>query len=226
MASEFEDKSLLIIEEYVEIIREVERAIFTNRYNLSEKHFNIFATNSISILYAIWEGCVQKLFGVYIDDINKEEVELFSLSNNLIIFCKERTFRQLKEYPKKAGQKISYIKKMKDFYSQDIHEVPRIIDTESNIGLEVLNRLLKQFNIEEYPEYWEDYKYPNPNLKESLSMFLRLRNTVAHGAELLPDEAIDHGMYERFKKLVLDLMYDLRSRMLNSLNSQTYKNIS
>lgn len=224
MTIEFENKSLSLIEERQEVITEIERAIFTSRYSLTSKHFTIFSTNSISILYSIWEGFVQKLFGIYIDEINKEEIELFSLCDNLIIFCKERNFRQLKEYPLKNRRKIFYIKQLKTFYSNDIHLIPRVIDTESNIGLEVLNRLLEQFNIETYPEHWGIYKYPNPNLKENLKLFLKLRNTVAHGAELLPEESIDQMMYERFKKLCVDLMYDLREKMLDSLKNKKYKN--
>lgn len=224
MTIEFGNKSLALIEERQEVITEIERAIFTSRYELTSKHFTIFSTNSISILYSIWEGFVQKLFGLYIDEINKEEIELFSLCDNLIVFCKERNFRQLKEYPQKNRSKILYIKQLKSFYSNDIQLIPRVIDTESNIGLEVLNKLLEHFNIEIYPEHWGIYKYPNPNLKENLKLFLKLRNTVAHGAELLPEESIDQKMYERFKILSLDLMFDLREKMLYSLEYKKYKN--
>lgn len=224
MALDFENKSLLLIEESQEVIREIERAIFTKRYELSSKHFTIFSTNSISILYSIWEGFIQKIFGLYIDEINKEEIELFSLCDNLIILCKEKKFRQLKEYPQKSGGKISFIKKLKEFYSRDVHLIPRVINTESNVGFEVLNRLLEQFNIETYSEQWGNYKYPNPNLKENLFLFLKLRNTVAHGGELLPEESIDQKMYLRFKNLTLDLMYDLRDKMLDSLTNKKYKN--
>lgn len=224
MKLEFENNSLLLIEECQEVIREIERAIFTRRYELSNTHFIIFSTNSISILYSIWEGFIQKIFGLYIDEINKKDIELFSLTDNLIIFCKERKFRQLKEYPQKNKAKIIFIKKLKDFYSTDNHSIPSLIDTESNVGYEVLNRLLDQFNIETYPEHWEEYQYPKPNLKENLSLFLKLRNTVAHGGELLPEDSIDQKMYERFKKMTLDLMYDIRYKMTNSLINEKYKN--
>lgn len=224
MPPEFENKSLILIEERQAVITEIERAIFTSRYELTSKHFTIFSTNSISILYSIWEGFVQNLFGLFIDEINKQQIELFSLCDSLIIYCQERKFRQLKEYPQKSKGKISYMKKLKTFYANEVHLIPRVLDTESNIGFEVLNRLLEQFNLEIYPEHWGIYKYPNPNLKENLLLFLRLRNTVAHGGELLPEESIDKKMYERFKKLSLDLMYDLRGKMLNSLKNEKYKN--
>lgn len=224
MGLEFETKSLALIEERQGVITEIERAIFTNRYNLSDKHYTIFSTNSISILYAIWEGFIHKLFGLYIDGINKEENDLFSLSDNLIIFCSEKKFRQLKEYPQKVKKKISYFRELKIFYSGEKHPIPRDVDTESNVGYEVLNKLLSQFNLKTYPEQWKNYKYPNPNLKENLSMFLRLRNTIAHGGELLPEESINQKSYERYKRLCIDLMYDLRIKMLGNLKNKEYSN--
>lgn len=223
MLREFESKSLALISERQTLITEMERAIFTKRYELSETHYKLFSTNSISILYSMWEGYVQNLFGLYIDEINKEEISFFELSNNLIVFCKERNFRQLKEYPNKIGQKISYIKKLKTFYSNDVHQIPRVVDTESNIGFDVLNRLLENFSLETYPENWEAHKHPKPNLKENLKTFLRLRNTVSHGGELLPNESIDQNMYNRFKKLSLDLMYDIREKMIFALKNKKYK---
>lgn len=223
MLEEFEAKSEALISERQILITEIERAIYTKRYELSETHYKLFSTNSISILYSMWEGFVQNLFGLYIDEINKEEIPLFNLSNNLIIFCKERNFRQLKEYPNKVGQKISYMKKLKLFYTQDVHEIPRTVDTESNIGFEVLNKLLENFNLGTYPESWEKYKYPEPNLKENFKTFLRLRNTVAHGGELLPNESIDQKVFNRFKNLTLDMMYDIREKMIFAIKKTKYK---
>ncbi len=223
MLEEFEAKSESLISERQILITEIERAIYTKRYELSETHFKLFSTNSISMLYSMWEGFIQNLFGLYIDEINKEEIPLFNLSNNLIIFCKERNFRQLKEYPNKIGQKISYMKKLKSFYTQDVHEIPRTVDTESNIGFEVLNKLLENFNLETYPESWESYKYPEPNLKENFKTFLRLRNSVAHGGELLPNESIDQKVFNRFKNLTLDMMYDIREKMIFAIKQTRYK---
>lgn len=221
---EFETKSLTLVEGRQSVITEIERAIFTNRYNLSEKHFIIFSKNSISILYSIWEGFVREIFSIFIDEINSEGAGFFGMADNIIIFCCEREFRQLKDYPLKVRKKISYFKKLKEFYSNEIRRVPRDVDTESNVGFEVLNKLLIQFNLETYPEQWGKYKYPAPNLKENLSMFLRLRNTIAHGGELLPEESISQENYKRYKNLCVDLMYDLRIKLMKGLTSKKYLN--
>ena len=47
------------IDERESIMFEIERALFTRRYNLSSKHQNIFWAHSISMLYSVWEGFVQ-----------------------------------------------------------------------------------------------------------------------------------------------------------------------
>ena len=50
------------IEERLTVLFEIERSIFTKRYSLSLKHQEIFATQSISMFYSIWEGFVQTAF--------------------------------------------------------------------------------------------------------------------------------------------------------------------
>ncbi len=60
-----------IIEERISVLFEIERAIFTRRYSLSSKHQDIFSTQSISMIYSLWESFIQKSFNLYIDELNK-----------------------------------------------------------------------------------------------------------------------------------------------------------
>ena len=60
-----------IIEERVSVLFEIERAVFTERYGLSLKHQELFSIQSISMIYSLWEGFVQKSFNLYIDELNK-----------------------------------------------------------------------------------------------------------------------------------------------------------
>ena len=56
MIEEFETKLIGLIEERQTVIFEIERALFTKRYKLSNKHFEIFAVQSIAMLYSITTG--------------------------------------------------------------------------------------------------------------------------------------------------------------------------
>jgi len=45
---------------------------------------------------------------------------------------------------------------------------------------------------------------------------------VAHGGDLVSEDKIDQKLYARFKKLVIDLMYEIRLKMLYGLKHQTF----
>ena len=223
---EFDNKLQEVIAERVTVIFELERTIFTRRYNLSKIHQDILSTQSISILYSIWEGFVQTSFNLFIDELNKFELEVYEFCDEIVIHQMETSFKQLKEYPNRTSQKIKYLQSLKSFYSLNKHPLSRVINTQSNVGLSVLNKILLTFSLEPFPEHWQNYTYPNSNLKDSMELFLKLRNTVAHGGDLMSDERIDHEVFERFKTLILDLMYELRSKMLTGLSNESFKKLT
>lgn len=211
-----------IIDERMSVLFEIERAIFTRRYSLSSKHQDIFSTQSISMIYSLWESFIQKSFNLYIDELNKLGRDLYDFCDEIVIHHMENSFKQFKEYPEKNNRKINFFTSLKAFHISDSCTISRVVNTESNVGFNVLNKLLKSFELKEFPEHWNDYAYPNPNLKDSLDLFLRLRNSVAHGGDLVSEDKIDQKVYIRFKNLVTDLMYEIRLKMLYGLNHKTF----
>ena len=210
------------IEERLTVLFEIERAIFTKRYSLSLKHQEIFATQSISMIYSIWEGFVQTSFNLYIDELNKIDIELYTFCDGIVIHHMENSFKQFREYPNKDKQKIKFFKDIKAFHDKTSKPISRVVNTQSNVSFSVLNKLLKTFSLEPFHEHWKDYKHPNPNLKESMDFFLKLRNTVAHGGDLVSEEKVNQSVYNRFRNLVRDLMYEIRLKMLDGLERQTF----
>jgi RiboL-PSP-HEPN len=211
-----------LIEERTTVLFEIERAIFTKRYSLSSKHKDIFSRQSVSMVYSIWEGFVQKSFNIYIDELNEFDVNFYNFDDGIVIHHMEKSFKQFKEYPAKDTKKINFFKSLKEFHTNNNCSISRIVNTESNVGFDVLNKLLKSFSLEQFPEHWEEYSHPNPNLKESLNLFLRLRNAIAHGGDLTLEENVDQQVYSRFNKLVTDLMYEVRLKMLNGIENRTF----
>lgn len=211
-----------IIEERISVLFEIERAIFTKRYSLSSKHQDIFSTQSISMVYSVWESFIQKSFNLYIDELNKVGIDFHDFCDEIIIHHMENSFKQFKEYPGNDNKKVKFFASLRVFHTSSNCSISRVVNTESNVGFNVLNKLLKSFALEKFPEHWKDYAYPNPNLKDSLDLFLRLRNAVAHGGDLTSEERIDQTVYDRFKKLVIDLMYEIRLRMLCGLKDKTF----
>ena len=219
----FDSEIQLVIEERQSILFEVEKTIFTKRYALSTKNRDIFSAQSISTIYSVWEGFIQIAFGLYIDEINKESFEIHELYDEIIIHHMENSFKQFQEYPQKNIKKSKFFMDLKNFYSSDqIHEISKIINTESNVSFDVLNKLLEKFSLEKFPEHWGIYTHPQSNLKETMNLLLKLRNEVAHRGKL-DSYKIDQNLYSRFRILVIDIMYEVREKMLGGLRNKTFK---
>ena len=219
---QFEQEIQDLITEREDILFEIERVLFTKRYKLAQKHLNIFAVQSVSMIYAIWEGFIQQSFEKYIAYINLQGVEFGVFSTELKVFHMENTFRQFVQYPQKDKYKAKFYDNLALFYAQTQQRLYPKVNTQSNVGFEELNAILKSFCLAPFPDHWEIYKHPNPNLKEILKTFLRYRNGVAHGGDISSEEKITQDTYAKYKKLVIDLMYAISEKMMEGITNQTY----
>jgi hypothetical protein len=156
------------------------------RYGFSERDEQLFLSYSIPIVYSIWEGFVQTSFQIYIRELNKLEIKIDNVCEPILVYHMESAFRQFKQYPnpKSDEDKPKIVKKKVDFfnalglfYKSNTLEIHPNINTESNVGFNVLNRILNDFNLEKIPEYPE----PKYSLKDELHTLLQIRNAVAHG---------------------------------------------
>lgn len=219
----FLQSHLDIIDEREIVLLEIERALFTQRYRLNQTHFDILSVQSISMIYSIWEGFVQKTFQQYIYYLNSLNIGFNELKDEIAIFHMENKFKQFNEYPKKTKGKISFYEQLSEHFANTSIPIYSSINTESNVSFEVLNRILKQFALEPFTEQWgEDYHYPKPNLKEMMTTFLRYRNGIAHGGDISSEEKVTVEVYEKYKKLVTDLMYGIYEKLQNAIENESY----
>lgn len=219
---DFDNELINIIEQREGVLFEIERVLFTQRYKISKKHLDIFTVQSVTMIYSIWEGFIQQAFQLYIRYLNSLNLEFYKFSNDIITFHMENTFKQLKNYPSKNSGKIKYFENLKMHFLEEYHEIYQVIDTESNVSFEVLNKILGGFSLEPFPEHWDKYTYPNPNLKETMKTFLRYRNGVAHGGDISSEEKVTKEIFNRYKILVSDLMYEVHSKILKGIENKTY----
>jgi hypothetical protein len=94
---DFDDALQDLIEERVTTFFEIERMIFTKRYRLTLKHKEILSTQSISMIYSLWESFIQKSFNLYIDELNKLNIDFFEFHDAIIIHGMENSFKQFRE---------------------------------------------------------------------------------------------------------------------------------
>lgn len=219
---DFEKEHLNLIEDRVSVLFEIERVLFTKRYKLSKKHLDIFTVQSIAMIYSIWEGFIQQSFQLYIRYLNSLNIKFNEFSDGITMFHMENTFKQLKEYPEKNNKKIRYFESLEKHFLQEYHEIYSVIDTNSNVSFEVLNSLLEQFSLGKFPEHWDKYTYPNPNLRQTMSTFLRYRNGVAHGGDISSEEKVTKEVFNRYRALVNDLMYEIHLKFIDGIDHKVY----
>lgn len=210
------------IEERQNVLFEIERVLFTSRYSLSIKHIEIFAVQSVSMIYSIWEGFIQNAFNNFIDFVNEKHIDRKVLKDELFMYEIEKNFKQFNDLPKRQNRKLAFYKDLNAFFQNPKMTLPKGVYTESNVSFEVLNNIMKSFCLETFDEHWKNYSYPNTSLKDSLKSFLRYRNGVSHGGDISSEEKVTQQVYEKYKNLVLDLMYEIIIRMDNGIKSECY----
>lgn len=186
------------------------------RYTFSKHDRELLLQHSIPMVYSIWEGFIQTAFQIYIRELNKLELTIDTVCKPLLIRHIEAEFKQFKQYPKDYERKKSFFEQLNQFYVLKIININPIVNTESNVGFKVLNRILKEFNLEEIPEYPE----PKYSLKIELDgFFLKIRNSVAHGQNAI---IVSQEYLERTIKLVNKLMELVFEKIKKGFIEQSY----
>ena len=187
-------------------------------HDFSTEHKEFLIKYSIPTIYAIWEGYVQNSFQIYIRELNKLSLTRKDFCLNILTHSIDSSFPQFKEYPKDFQKKMLFISKLDNHFEDDFR-ISAIINTESNVELEVINRICLRFNLE---------KLPNYPYKQQLKDLLRFRNRISHGdiSLVINSDNIEDfkNRIENFIILIETLMQLIYDRMFKAFNlEQSYK---
>ncbi|MEY3881833.1 MAG: hypothetical protein RIQ94_2629 [Pseudomonadota bacterium] len=188
------------------------------RYSFNEKDEQLFLNYSIPTVYAVWEGFVQTAFRMYIQQLNRLNLTADNICKPILIHHLENKFKQFREYPKHPIKKASFFDGLDQFYTQRIIDINAVVNTESNVGFDVINRLLKNFNLAELSEYPEK-KY---SLSKELKTLLKIRNAVAHGQDSI---IVNREDLESSIKLVEILMDLVLESIIKGFENKSYLHI-
>ena len=181
-------------------------------HNFTTSHKEFLIKYSIPIIYSLWEGFVQNAFQTYVRELNKLNLNRLDYCNNIVLHTFETKFPQFKEYPLEYRKREYFVVALQNFLDGQF-EITNKIDTESNVGLEVLNKLLRKFNLDEIPSY---------PYKQELKNLLMYRNRISHGDISLVIDAnnIDDFItrINDFIKLIEDLMELIIDRFKEGFN--------
>lgn len=189
-------------------------------YGFNEKDEQLFLNYSIPTIYAIWEGFVQTAFQTYIQELNKLDLTVSTICKPILVYHIESSFKQFREYPERFNGKVAFFDKLKMFYNAEFIDITQTINTESNVGFDVLNKILKTFNLEKISEYPES-RYSLP--QELDNFLLKIRNAVAHGQNSI---VVNREDLDRAIKLVNTLMDLVLEKIIKGFESKSYLHIS
>lgn len=129
------------------------------RYGFNEKDEHFFLIYSIPAVYAIWEGFVQTAFQTYIQELNKLNLTVNTICKPILVYHIESSFKQFREYPQRYNGKVAFFDKLNIFYNAEFIDITQTVNTESNVGFDVLNKILKTFNLEKIIKGFESKSY-------------------------------------------------------------------
>ena len=184
-----------------------------------EQDKQLFLSYSIPTIYSIWEGFVKVAFSIYVKELNKLNLNLDDICDQILVYHMEAKY-DFKSYPnnpkkeKEFKQKVEYFNNLQNFYKQ-IYEANRFdihseIKTEGNVNFGVLNRLLGEFNLKKIDDHIDNTKYSLAN--ELDGFLLKIRNVIAHGDKsiVISEEELIRAisLVERLMDLVFERIRD------------------
>ncbi len=180
-----------------------------------EQDKQLFLSYSIPIIYSIWEGFVKVAFSIYVKELNKLNLNLDDICDQILVYHMEAKY-DFKIYPSEFISKVNYLGNLHKFYTKiyqenrfDIHSE---VKTEKNVNLKILNRMLKEFNLEEISSSLKLESESKSTLGQDIDRLIKERNAAAHGDKsiVVPEEDLIAAisLVEKLMDLVFEKIRD------------------
>lgn len=156
----------------------------------------------LCLIYAHIEGFVQFSFSLYIDEINKLELRCSQVKPVIAAATLHREFIALQNKDKKSAifrktlpddahlhklfRQTEFVENISDIQNHSVSIPEGYVNTENNIGQQVLEKLLYQVGLE-----YKDLK----DIYSPLNRLLNVRNDISHGKR---KKGIDDKEYQEF----------------------------
>ncbi|HGN2572258.1 TPA: MAE_28990/MAE_18760 family HEPN-like nuclease [Providencia rettgeri] len=192
----------------------------------SEEDRNKLRRAIVCLLYAHVEGFVKYSFSLYIDAINSLNLSCNEVRPILVAAVYYKDFHKLTDPDAKSrlftkeGQEDKHIRrlclheeffqKISGFLSSKIRVEDGYINTESNVGREVLEKLLYQVGL------------PHKLLSNSigpLSQLKNKRNGISHGTD---KSSVNEDVYQEFYNCTFAIIDDLSKKLFDAFNTKSF----
>ncbi|ESA35249.1 hypothetical protein N836_12800 [Leptolyngbya sp. Heron Island J] len=183
----------------------------------------------LCLIYAHIEGFVQFAFSLYVDEINKENLVCSDVKPAIAAAALHKEFNALRnidmrskllknsssddKYLRRFSRDIEFVENIGGFYSHPISIPESFIDTNNNVGKEVLEKLLFQVGLE-----YEDLK----SIYSPLTRLLNVRNDIAHGKR---KAGIEDKEYQIFLDCSRNIISSISGRLTTAYGSKEFLKI-
>jgi len=156
----------------------------------------------LCLIYAHLEGFVQFSFSLYVDEINKIGLKCSQVKPVIAAATLHREFIALQNKDKKStifrktlpddahlhrlSRQVEFVENISDIQNHSVTIPEGYVNTENNIGQQVLEKLLYQVGLE-----YKDLK----DIYSPLNRLLNVRNDISHGKR---KQGIDDKEYQEF----------------------------
>jgi hypothetical protein len=180
----------------------------------------------VCLLYAHVEGFVKFSFSLYVDQINKQNLFCRDVNPAIAAAAFSKELSALKDVKRKSkffgtslsddkhlhgfARDVDFITKFSDFYNHPVIIGDDYINTENNVGREVLEKMLFQVGLE-YTDMRDIYA--------PLNRLLNVRNDIAHGKRKQGVEDEDYSVFLNCCKAVMDTV---ARRLTNAFGTAKY----
>lgn len=171
----------------------------------------------LCLVYAHIEGFVQFAFSLYIDEINKKNLKCSEVKPVIAAATLHREFLALQNKDKKSrifrnslpddahlhklSRQVDFVDKISVIQSQNVRIPDEYVNTENNVGQQVIEKLLFQVGLE-YKDLREIYA--------PLNRLLNVRNDISHGKR---KSGIDDKEYQEFIECCKSIISGISRRL-------------
>lgn len=187
-----------------------ELRIILHKARLTPAQRDTYIRYIVPAIYALWEGFIKNSIRLYSKEINKSNVPLTSLHENLL------THAITSDIKLSLDKERIQFDKQKDFslyiceYIGKPFPTTNRLQTKSNVNYDVLSDILNRFNLG---------MIVDKKVEQTLNKLLFFRNSIAHGDNSIP---VTEEHINEFVQLIQDLMLEVYNKIDFAINNKTY----
>ena len=184
----------------------------------------------VCLLYAHVEGFVKFSFSLYVDQINKKGLFCKDVNPAIAAAAFSKEFSALKDIRRKSSffinslpedkhlhgfaREVDFVSSIGNFYDHPVLIGEDYINTENNVGREVLEKMLFQVGLE-----YTDLK----DVYAPLNRLLNVRNDIAHGKR---KQGVEDADYRVFINCCRTIMDTVSRRLTNAFGQEKYLKVN